>query len=166
MPRKKKKKKIVEETKSEMTTIAISRTNQNLLNSMRRGFEDYNAIVTRLIEGQTFTYTEIISIDGELPFLHTCTIQLGEDAKCLNYWNGQNWKEISFEEANKLMKQPKPNVTLTREELYFILTHDIPQVRGKLDFEVSKTHEPLHLTKRLIDFVENQPSANTERRDS
>lgn len=163
LTKKKKGKTTQRETKPEMTTIAISRTNQNVLNSMRRGFEDYNAIITRLIAGETETWTEMIAVDNELPYLHTCILQLGEDAKALHYWDGQNWREISFEEANKLMKQSKPSITLTREELYYMLTHDIPKARNRLDFETSKRNEPSNLTKRLVDFVESQPSGDTKR---
>jgi len=148
MPDKKKKKKAVAEP-SNMTTIAISRTNQNILNSMRRGFEDYNAIVTRLLAGQTEMWTEIIAVDNELPYLHTCILQLGEHAEKLHYWDGQNFREITFEEANKTMKQPKPNMTITRDEAEGLVEH--PSVG-------------LHnLKTRLEKFLENQPSDDAKR---
>jgi DNA replication protein DnaD len=165
MHNKKKKDEAVAEP-STMTTIAISRTNQNILNSMRRGFEDYNAIVTRLLAGQTETWTEIIAIDNELPYSHTCILQLGEKAEKLHYWNGQDFREITFEEATKTMKQPKPNITLTKDELYFLLSHDIIPVRQKI-FHINPNWAdakiPPNLEKRLSDFVENQPSDNAKR---
>ena len=148
MPSKKKKKEAVAEP-SNMTTIAISRTNQAKLNKMRRGFEDYNAIITRLVAGEIDTWTEIIAIDNELPHLHTCIFQLGEGAECFYYWDGKNLRQLSFEDANKLMKQPKPNMTITRDEAEALKEH--PSVG-------------LHnLKTRLEKFLENQPSGNAKR---
>jgi hypothetical protein len=137
---------------SNMTTIAISRTNQNCLNAMRKGFEDYDSIVTRLISGGPDIYTELIGIDAELPCLHTCILQLGEDAKKYHYWNGENWREISFEDANKMMKQPKPNITLTRTETQQIIS-DVEELSLKCAHNV-KTE----LYDKLIAFLESQPS--------
>lgn len=151
-----------------MTTIAISRTNQNCLNVMRRGYEDYNSIVSRLISGGPDIYTELIGVDSDLPCLHTCILQLGEAAKKYHYWSGENWREISFEDANKMMKQPKPNFTLTKDELYFLLSHDIIPVRQKISHKNpgwANAKMPSNLEKRLMDFVENQPSGN-DKRDS
>ena len=148
MPSKKKKKEAVAEP-SNMTTIAISRTNQAKLNKMRRGFEDYNAIITRLVAGEIDTWTEIVAIDNELPHLHTCIFQLGEDAECFYYWDGKNLRQISFEDANKMMKQPKPNITINRKEAQQIL-HALDIER---DISFSK-----EITERIQKFLENQPN--------
>lgn len=138
-----------------MTTIAISRENQKALNAKRRGFEDYNAIVGRLLDGEGETWAELIMIDNEIPQLHTCVFQLGENALCYYHWDGRSIKQISFEETNKLMKQPKPTLTITRDEAELIKEideHRVPKGVVEWDRQV-KT-----LLERVEKFLEIQPS--------
>ena len=138
-----------------MTTIAISVENAAELNRQKRGFDSYDDVLSRLFTNQADVYTEFVLIDNELPQLHTCVFQLGEDNKSLYYWNGQAIAPISLADSNKLLKQPKHNITLTKKELFYILTHDIEKVTYMLDFEVSKMDEPEGLVKQLKNFVES-----------
>jgi len=101
-------------TEPQTTTIAISLKNRDKLNAMRKGFENYDAIITRLINATVDVYHEFILIDNELPSLHTCVFQLGDDSGSLYRFDGSTIEPITKEQANRLMKQPKPNFTKTK----------------------------------------------------
>ena len=139
---------------SDSTTIAVSRKTTAKLNEMRRGFEDYDDVLTRLLNSQADVYTEFVLIDNELPQLHTCIFQLGEDANSLFVFNGTSIIATTLTEVNKLMKQPKPNFTLMKDEVeqYILNRKD----RGSPELEKK-------FFERVNKFLENQPSAEPER---
>jgi hypothetical protein len=93
---------------------------------MRKGYESYDNIVSRLISQTIDVYHEFTLIDNELPQLHTCVFQLGEDSESLYYWDGKTIKPTTLEAVNEIMKKPKPNMTITREQaklLYAMIEH-------------------------------------------
>ena len=143
-------------TKSKMTTIAISKDSAAKLAGMRRGFEDYDAVVARLLNNQFDIPVGFISIDNELPQLHTCIIQLGEDPESLYFYTKDGFKQITLQDANVLMKQPKPNLVLSSEDVLSIYND-----RGWgfmfSSFDSNEHPRAYAVRTRMKQFLENQP---------
>ena len=107
--------------KTKTTTIAVEVKVQKILEGLKRGRDDYNDVIKRLLgESQGEIYAEFILVDNELAQLHTCVFQLGEDKDALFFFDGQFIKPITLEETNKLMKQPKPNISFNVKEAGFL----------------------------------------------
>jgi hypothetical protein len=87
------------------TTIAINVEIAEALNQLKRGRDSYSDVLKRFIDNQADVWVDFILIDNELPQLHTVVIQLGEQKESLYYFDGQNIKKYSLEEANALMKK-------------------------------------------------------------
>ena len=106
------------ETVREGTTIGLLNSTQGELDDLKNKWRlgSYDAVIQRLLRGQTDVYIELLAIDNELPQLHTATFQLGEDTNSIYFWDGQITKTTTLEEANKKLKEPKPNITITLEE--------------------------------------------------
>lgn len=147
--------------KTKTTTIAVEVKVQKILEGLKRGREDYNDVIKRLLgESQGEIYAEFILVDNELAQLHTCVFQLGEDKDALFFFDGQFIKPITLEETNKLMKQPKPILAITREEARVLHNYhegeDISKL-GKLpEWDPDKL---LKVLNRITDFLEVQESA-------
>jgi len=92
-----------------LTSISVRRRNRDYLASLCYGREKIDGALTRLINGQVDVNVEVIMIDNELPQLHTLVFQLGDDKDSLYYWDGKTIEKVSVKEANRLLKQPKPN---------------------------------------------------------
>lgn len=140
---------------SEKTTIAIDLKVQKELNKLRKGRETYNDVVQRLIYGVSDVYVEFVLVDNELPQSHTVVFQLGEDTKSLYYWDGQNVQPITVKEAQKLLKQPKPNMTVTKEEAQ-ILSCYIAPLSELPNMPIPENHIPT--LERLKKFLEGHES--------
>ena len=139
-----------------MTTIAISKKNAKKIVDMEHGSEDYDAVVTRLLNNQADVNFELIIVDNELPQLHTLVFQLGDDPESQWFFNGATCVPITLAESNKLLKQPKPNMTINAEEAIALLGafHVITEfARGDRPLDKQETA----LRKKLSDFLENQP---------
>jgi hypothetical protein len=155
MPEKDRILKNSKETKQppEMTTIAISVANQKELNKLRKGRESYDDVLSRLVNNQFDIYVEFLSIDNELPQLHNAAFQCGEDADSVFFFDGIHAsRPSSLEEINKLVKQPKPNMVITREEA------------GRIVFELTgaKNSESQKIRERLIAFLKEKPLEKPE----
>lgn len=149
-----------------MTTIAVSKKNAKRIAEMERGFEDYDAVITRLLNNQADVNFELIMVDTELPQLHTLVFQLGDDPGSLWFFNGAKCVPITLEESNKLLKQPKPNLTVNRGE-----AEQLKVVMDAVESEFSGHPEPTEnvekniqqsfllkeLYDKIIDFLETQP---------
>lgn len=133
-------------TLSEKTTIAIDVKIQKELNKLRKGRETYNDVLRRLIHGISDVFVEFVLVDNELPQSHTIVFQLGEDTKSLYFWDGQNIQPITVDDAQKLLKQPKPNMTLTKEEIEIVA--DFMMI-----FYKDLSGEKLIFFKRIEDFL-------------
>lgn len=128
------------------TTIAIDVDVQKELDSLRKSKTDtYNTILKRLIQGITDVYTEFVLIDNELPQLHTVVFQLGTDPESLYFYDGKTIQPIMLQDTQKLMKQPKPNMTITKEEVDLIIEHLC---------SIEASVEEQHLRNRLNLFLE------------
>jgi len=137
-----------------MTTIAVSVDNQKELDKMRHGRERFNDIITRLVNGQFDLFIEFLFIDNELPYLHNAGFQAGTDADSVFYFDGQHAPRPSTqEEITKLMKQPKPNMTINREEAEIILKNFLHITRDDLP----TSEHAVNFHNRLEQFLENQP---------
>ena len=136
-----------------MTTIAISKENAKKIVEMERGNEDYDAVITRLLNNQADVNFELIIVDNELPQLHTLVFQLGDDPESQWFFNGAKCVPITLAESNKLLKQPKPNLTLSLKEVYTLFHEEL----------LTKSYEPKDhpeiyaLFSRMKEFLENQP---------
>jgi len=108
---------------SEKTTIAIDKNVQKILSRLKRGFETYNDVIRRLIESRVDVYVEFVLIDNELPQTHTAVFQMGEDSQSVYFFNGSDIQPITIEKTQELLKQPKPNMTITREEARILYGH-------------------------------------------
>ena len=102
--------------KIDMTTIAVSKKNNAKIQTLKRG-GSADDVVSRLLNSQADVYTEFILIDNDLPQLHTCVFQLGDDVASLFLWNGVTIEPVSLDQANKLMKQPKPCFSMPLEDV-------------------------------------------------
>lgn len=102
--------------KPKKTTIAIDVSVQKKLDKLKKGRDTYNDIVRRLVDHIADVYVEFILIDNELPHTHTVVFQLGEDVESLYHWNGKALKTITIGETQKLLRQSKPNIMITRHE--------------------------------------------------
>lgn len=129
-----------EKSEKEMTTIAITVEHHEQLKKLKKGFESFDAVLDRLFAHQADVKTEIVLVDNDLPQLHTLVLQLGEDKNSLYYWDGEKFDITTLKETNKMMKQPKPNFTLSQAEAKQ-LYHELP-----LDIGLS-------LNKTLVDTV-------------
>jgi hypothetical protein len=89
----------------EMTTIAISAQNKNLLQKLKRGYDTFDDVISRMVNDQADIYLEFVLIDNELPHRHSAVFQLGEDKNSLYYFNGEEIHTFTVEEANKIIKE-------------------------------------------------------------
>lgn len=139
------------ETVRDGTTIGVLNSTQEELDNLKNKWRcaSYDSVVQRLLRGVHDVYVELISIDNELPQLHTVTFQLGEDKDSLYFWNGESTKQITLEEANKKMKEPKPNITFTLAEVKEILDCD-RRLRGE-----GLQNLPYTLHQRLAELVKD-----------
>ena len=112
--------------KSKTTTIAITIGVHDRLRKLMKGQEDYNDVVSRLLNDSVDVYTELILVDNELPQLHTVVFQLGDNKDSLFYFDGERIQTTTLAETQKMMKQPRPNMTITQEEvqILFDCCHD------------------------------------------
>jgi predicted CopG family antitoxin len=140
--------------KSKVTTIALCKKNYASLEKFKRSRESFDDVVARLINNQVDVTVEVIMVDNELPQLHTIVFQLGEDTDSLYHWNGKTMLPIKVEQANEIMKQPKPNITFTREEIRRLYDEIVDQ-QGSDDFNLLPDSKEIFL--RINKFLENQP---------
>jgi len=105
--------------KEKQTTIAVDREVREALRKLGKG-NPPNQVIRNLLRGITDVYVEFVLIDNELPVSHTAVFQMGEDSKSLYFWNGETLAPITVEEVQARLKQPKPNMTITREDAKII----------------------------------------------
>lgn len=106
----------------EKTTIQIDKELQTRLQTMMHLGDTYNKLIRDiLLNKQQEIYVEIILVDNELPQSHTVILQIGEDKRNLYHYTGEKINPIELDEVQKLLKQPKPNMTITREDAKLIL---------------------------------------------
>ena len=119
--------------KSKTTTIAITWDAHSRLKKLMKSGDDYDAIIKQLLNNQVDVYTEFILIDNELPQLHTVVFQLGDNKDSLFYFDGERIQTITLAETQKMMKQPRPNMTITQEEvqILFDCCHDSVYMNSK-----------------------------------
>ena len=130
---------------SETTTIGVKRDTHKKLMDLKHPHEDFDNIINRLLNRNVDVYLEFTLIDNELPQTHTAVFQLGEDSKSLYFYNGESVKPINLDEVQKLLKQPQPNMTITKEEAR--LLHETIEING-LEPEVG-----LPLWSRIKSFL-------------
>ena len=133
--------------KSKTTTIAITWDAHKRLKNLMKSGDDYDAIIKQLLNNQVDVYTEFILIDNELPQLHTVVFQLGDNKDSLFYFDGERIQTITLAETQKMMKQPKPNMTITREEVKsFVEWFSVPNAVVSTSF-LARLTEFLEQTK-------------------
>ena len=149
MPDKKKKS---DKTKKKLsfTTIAVDHETRAKLESMKQGREDVGDVVERLAAGQIDVYVEFILVDNELARTHTALFQLGEDVDSLYFFDGGKCNPIKIEDAQKLTKNPNPNITFTKEEALTIREH-FPK------FDLQSVDDEI-IYKKLDDFLTEKPA--------
>lgn len=116
------------------TTIQIDTSLQTELNKLRKWRTDtYNTIIQRLLTGLSHVYVEFVLVDNELPQTHTVIFQIGEDPRNIFIWKGAKCEQIAIEEVQKLLKQSKPTLSVTRKEaegileLFTTMTNMLPE---------------------------------------
>jgi hypothetical protein len=153
--------KVKKTEQPKLTTIAVSVENKNELDKMRRGRESFDDIVSRLVNGQFDLFIEFLFIDGELPYLHNAAFQAGTDADSVFYFDGMHPPRPSTpEEITGLMKQPKPSISLSREEVaqlvgFLLHPRDVIITTNPPRREPDHVNHPAVI--KLKKFLENQP---------
>ena len=125
-----------------MTTIAVCMANWQVLNNRKRGRESFDDVLKRLFRGEVDIEVSVIAVDNELPQLHTLILQLGDDPKSLYHFGGKDFEPITLDEANKKMKSPKPNLTISKEQAEVIFTNLLHISRK--DGNATSSEEALH----------------------
>ena len=125
------------------TTIAVDVETRKTLSKLADKGESVNDAIRRLIQSQVDVYVDFVLVDNELPQLHTVAFQLGEDKHSVYYYDGENIQPTTLAQVQKMAKQPKPNMIITRGDADMML-NNIAFVDD--DAKIVK--------KRLIEFLE------------
>jgi len=137
-----------DESKKEMTTIAVSKETAKELKDLEKGSDDYEAVIRKLLAGVTDVYVEFISIDNDFPRLHEAIIKMGVEADNFYFWDGIIFRPVSKWDVGDRWRRPKPNMTITREEAEAI----------KKAITKCEATEPLSfLYERIKIFLEQRP---------
>ena len=137
---------------TKLTTIAIDEEVQKAIDAFRKGKYTYNEVLRRhFLQDITEVYLEFKTIDNDLPDLHTAVFQLGENTDSLYFWDGKELEPITIVETNALVKQPKPNMTITREDA------------GHIIYALTNLPGPMKkIRERLMEFVKELPLEQTK----
>lgn len=143
------------------TTIQIDSDFKSDLDKIRKGRESYNALLKRIVSGIGDVYINFHLIDNELPITHTVVFQLGENSQSLYFYDGhedinpqQFANPITAEEVQKLLKEPRPNMSISVAEARDILEcFDEHLLNYKR--QVGKGYPESPFAKRLKEFVES-----------
>lgn len=109
-------------SKEKKTTISVTQSNADALRKLIHGREDYDNVISRLLQNIADVYVDFIEIDGELPQLHTAVIQLGEDKHSLYYYDGNSIEPTTLIDANMLLGKQRKMIGLTPNEVKKILS--------------------------------------------
>lgn len=111
----------------EKTTIQVTRKLQGQLSEFKHhSRESFNDVIQRFVDGATDVYVEMILVDNELSQSHSVVFQLGGDQRNLFIADINGIRQIELNEVQKLVKQAKPILGITREEAERILQLRIP----------------------------------------
>lgn len=153
---------ILTEEEPSLTTIQVDTETRAYLESKKHGREGVYKVVRRMIQGISDVYIEFVLVDNELPRTHTAVFQMGENSQSLYFFDGslpagRQCNPIDPEKVQELIKQPKPNITLTREEAQKIFNVRIQDIEN--DF--ADVPETKRVLAKLKTFLEIQPSGGT-----
>lgn len=165
--------------KQKTTTIQVDLEVRDFLHNNKRGREDYNDVLRRLITGRIDVYIEFILVDNELPQTHTVLFQLGENTDSFYFFDGRKPVRpghyavpVTLEEAQKLLKVPKPNMTINWKEaalFRLLLQEEFPRLKvleSKIGLDLTSSDFRPQLLNRLLNFLEGEPQIDLKTRVS